>query len=223
MGRGHDQHFQNYHRGLNRARWSTLRGGRVLLHLLWRIFAPTGPIVIGIDETIERRRGERIAATGMYRDPVRSSQAHFVKASGLRWVCLMLLAPVPWTARVWGLPFLTVLSPLERYDQQRGRSPRMLLDRARHAVWLVRRWLPARELVVVGDSTYAALEWREAVRPAVCVITRLRLDAALYEPAPPRLPRPNGRPRKKGKRLLTLEKVWTASTTRWRTVTVANW
>ena len=57
----------------------------------------------------------------------------------------------------------------------------------------------------------------------MCGITRLRLDAALYEPAPPRKPRQNGRPRKKGTRLPTLEKVWTDSTTHWRTVTVANW
>jgi hypothetical protein len=223
MGRSHDQHFQNYHRVLNRAQWSTLRGGRILLRMLLRVFAPMGPIIIGIDETIERRRGERIAAKGIYRDPVRSSQAHFVKASGLRWVCLMLLAPVPWTTRIWGLPFLTVLSPSERYYQHRGRAPQTLLDRARQAVRLVRRWLPARELIVVADNTYAALEWLDAVRHAVCVITRLRLDAALYEPAPPRQPRQNGRPRKKGERLPTLEKVLTAATTCWRTVTVANW
>ena len=76
---------------------------------------------------------------------------------------LMLLTPIPWTTRVWGLPFLTVLSPSERYDQQRGRSPSNLLDRARQAVWLVRRWVPTRELAVVGDHTYAALEWLDAV------------------------------------------------------------
>jgi hypothetical protein len=146
MGRSHDQYFQTYHRVLNRARWSTLRGGRLLLQWLLCAFAPRGPLVIGIDETLDRRRGERIAAKGMYRDPVRSAQAHFVKASGWRWVCLRLLTPGPWTTRVWGWPFLTVLSPSERYDQQRGRSPRTRLDRARHAVWLVRRWLPAREL-----------------------------------------------------------------------------
>jgi hypothetical protein len=97
------------------------------------------------------------------------------------------------------------------------------LDRARQAVWLVRHWLPERELVVVGDSTYAALEWLDAVRHAVCVITRLRLDAALYEPAPPRKPRQNGRPRKKGQRLPTLEQVLTDASTRWTTVTVAKW
>lgn len=223
MGRSHDQSFQNYHRVLNRAQWSTLRGGYILLRLLLRAFVPTGPVVIGVDETTERRRGEKIAAKGIYRDPVRSSQAHFVKASGLRWVSLMLLASIPWARRSWGLPFLTVLSPSERYYQQRGRRPRTLLDRARQAVWLVRHWLPERELVVVGDSTYAALEWLDSVRHVVCVITRLRLDAALYEPAPPRKPRQNGRPRKKGQRLPTLEQVLTDASTRWITVTVTNW
>jgi hypothetical protein len=223
MGRSDDLHFQNYHRVLSRARWPALRGARILLSLLVHTFVPTGPVVIGIDDTIERRRGEKIAAKGIYRDPVRSSHAHFVKASGLRWVSLMLLAPIPWTTRVWGLPFLTVLSPSERYYQHRGCAPRTLLDRARQAVRLVRHWLPERELIVVGDAAYAALEWLEAVRHAICVITRLRLDAALYEPAPPRQPRQNGRPRKKGTRLPTLEKVLTDSTTPWTTVTVTNW
>jgi DDE superfamily endonuclease len=223
MGKHDARHFQNYHRVLSRAQWPALRGGRILLRLLLRAFVPTGPVVIGIDETIERRRGEKIAAKGIYRDPVRSSHAHLVKASGLRWVSLMLLTPIPWTTRVWGLPFLTVLSPSECYYQQRGPSPRTLLDRARQAVWLVRRWLPTRALVVVGDNTYAALEWLNAVRNAACVITRLRLDAALYEPAPPRQPRQNGRPRKKGKRLPTLEKVLTDAMTHWITVTMANW
>jgi hypothetical protein len=223
MGSSHDQSFQNDPRVLNRAQGSTLRGGDILLRLLLRAFVPTGPVVIGVDETIARRRGEQIAATGIDRDPVRSSQAHFVKASGLRWVSLLLLAPIPWTRRRWGLPFLTGLSPSERYYQQRGRRPRTLLDRARQAVWRVRHWLPGRELVVVGDSTYAALEWLDSVRHVACVITRVRLDAALYEPAPPRKPKQNGRPRKKGQRLPTLEHVLTDASTRGSTVTVTNW
>jgi DDE family transposase len=223
MGRSDDEHFQNYHRVLNRARGLPLDAGHRLLGLLLDAFVPAGPVVMGIDETIERRRGEKIAAKGIYRDPVRSSHTHFVKASGLRWVSLMLLTHIPWAARVWALPFLTVLAPSERYYQARGRRPHSLLDRARQAVRLVRRWLPTRELVVVGDQTYAALEWLDAVRHAVCVITRLRLDAALYEPAPPRQPRQNGRPRKKGTRLPTLEKVLTDSMTHWKTVTMATW
>ncbi len=56
---------------------------------------PEGPLIIGIDETLERRRGKKITAKGIYRDPVHSSHGHFVKTSALRWVCVTLLAPVP--------------------------------------------------------------------------------------------------------------------------------
>jgi DDE superfamily endonuclease len=79
-----DKHFQNYHRVLNRAKWSSLEAGRILLDLLVSTFAMRGPIIMGLDDTIERRRGDKIKAKGIYRDPVRSSHGHFVKASGLR-------------------------------------------------------------------------------------------------------------------------------------------
>ena len=98
-GLAHVPQFHCYHRVLSRAAWSELAVGRVLLGLLVATFAPTGPLLFGIADTLERRRGKRIAAKGIYRDPVRSSQSHFVKASGLRWVCLMLLVPIPWAAR----------------------------------------------------------------------------------------------------------------------------
>lgn len=223
LGKSADAHFQNYHRVLNRAQWSSLEASRRLLGLLLDAFVPEGPVVMGIDETIERRRGERLSAKGIYRDPVRSSHAHFVKASGLRWVSLMVLARIPWIDRVWALPFLTVLAPSERYYQGQDRRPQSLLDRARQMVRLVRRWVPSRELVVVGDSTYAALEWLDAVRERACVITRLRLDAALYAPAPPRKPKQNGRPRKKGMRLPTLAHRVTDPATCWQLITVAPW
>ncbi len=109
--------FTNYHRVLNRSRWSGRAASRCLLGLLVAAFVPSGPVVAGIDETIERRGGASIKARGIYRDPVRSSHGHFVKASGLRWISLMLLAPVPFAGRVWALPFLTALAPSERYAQ----------------------------------------------------------------------------------------------------------
>jgi hypothetical protein len=68
----------------NKARWSARAAARVLLGLLVATFAPSGPVVIGVDDTLERRWGKRITARGIYRDPVRSSHGHFVKASGLR-------------------------------------------------------------------------------------------------------------------------------------------
>jgi DDE superfamily endonuclease len=187
------------------------------------VFARRGPIVLGLDDTIERRRGDKIAAKGIYRAPVRSSHTHFVKASGLRWLALMLLVPLPWTTRVWALPFLTCLCPSQRYDEQRGRTHRKLTDRARQMLLLVARWLPGRDLVVTADSSFAALELLEAVRAQVAVVTRLRLDAALYDPAPERRAKQTGRPRKKGHRLPTLQQIVTAKATQWQGVTVKGW
>jgi len=226
MGLSADKHFQNYHRVLNRAVWSSLEVSRVLLSLLIAAFAPFGPVVMGLDDTIERRRGAKIKAKGIYRDPVRSSHSHMVKASGLRWLSLMLLVPVPWAKRVWALPFLTVLAPSARYYQGKKRGHKKLTDWARQMLVQVRRWLRKRYLVVVADSTYAVIELlgylSRLVHP-ICMITRLRLDAALYEPAPPRCEGQKGRPRKKGKRLPTLEAVLQDPKTTWQEVTFQEW
>jgi hypothetical protein len=215
--------FQNYHRVLSRARWSAHRAAQVLLHQLVETFAPEGPLVFALDDTIERRWGRRIKARGIYRDPVRSSHGHFVKASGLRWLSLMLLVPIPWAGRVWALPFLTALCPSERYARQSGRRHKTLLDWARQMVLQLRRWLPERAIILVGDNTYAALEWLDSVRRSAMLITRLRLDAALYEPAPPRAPGARGRPRKKGKRLPKLSEVLTDPKTLWQRVHLSHW
>jgi hypothetical protein len=208
MGLRDEVHFQNYHRLLNRAVWSSRQVGRILLQLLLDAFiAPDAPVVLGIDETIERRWGARIAARGIYRDAVRSSKEFFVKTSGLRWISLMVLASIPWIGRVWALPFLTVLAPSERYHAERHERHKKLTDWARQMILQVRRWLPGRRLVVVADGGYAVLELLEACRRLtnpVIMITRLRLDAALYDPAPPRKPGAKGRPRLKGQRQPTL-------------------
>ena len=116
--------FAVYHRVLSTARWSARAVAHRLLLVLVATFVPGGPVVVGIDDTIERRWGAKIEARGIYRDPVRSSRGHFVKASGLRWLCVMLLAPVPWAGCVWGLPFLTVLAPSERYATEQSSGTR---------------------------------------------------------------------------------------------------
>ena len=222
MGLAQERGFQNYHRVLNRAKWSALTGSRRLLLALIDAFLADGPLLMGLDDTIERRRGAKIAAKGIYRDPVRSSHGHFVKASGLRWLCLMLLAPIPWAGRYWALPFLSVLSPSQRYYQKQGRRPSKLTDRARQMVRLVKRWLPHRSIVVLADSSFAAIELLAAVGRQVCMITRLRLDAALYDPAPPATGA-RGRPRRKGSRQPTLQAVLANPATAWQTVTIARW
>jgi len=189
MGLSRERHFQTYHRVLNRAVWSSLSASRILLSLLVDAFVPEGALVFAIDDTIERRRGAEIKSKGIYRDPVRSSHSHFVKASGLRWLSLMLTVEVAWAERVWVLPVLTVLCPSERYYEERGGRHKKLTTWARQMLRQVKRWLPEREVVVVADSSFAALELLSAVGRQVTLITRLRLDAALYEPAPERQPR----------------------------------
>lgn len=155
LGLADEPRFVTYHRVLNRVRWSNLQSSRILLRLLIHTFVPQGPLVLGLDDTIERRTGSKIKALGIYRDPVRSSHSHFVKASGLRWLSLMLLVPIPWAHRVWALPFLTALTPSERFHQQRGRPHKKLTDWARQMLRQVQRWVPDRPLVVVADSAYA--------------------------------------------------------------------
>lgn len=226
MGLSDERHFQNYHRVLNRAVWSSLAVSRVLLDVSVSAFAPTGPVVMGLDDTIERRRGAQIKAKGIYRDPVRSSRSHTVKVSGLRWLSLLLLVPIPWAQRVWALPFLTVLAPSERYARQRGRQHKKLTDWGRQMVLQVRRWLPRRTLVVVADSSFAVIsllgQLRQLANP-ITLVTRFRLDAALYEPAPPRRPGQQGRPRLKGARLPTLVQRLQDARTVWTRVTIPNW
>jgi hypothetical protein len=215
--------FTTFHRVLNRNRWSSRDLARRLLHLLVETFVPAGPVVMAIDETIERRWGARIRTRGIYRDPVRSSHGHFVKASGLRWISLMLLAPIPWAGRVWALPFLTALAPSERYARESGHRHKLLTDWARQMLIQVARWLPERRVIVVADMSYAAIELLEAVRRHLTVITRLRLDARLFDPPPVRQPSQRGRPRVSGARQLTLAQRLTNPATRWRRVTISHW
>lgn len=223
MGLSEEKRFEKYHRVLNRARWSAFAASRIILRLVVTAFAPSGEIIIGLDDTIERRWGAQIKARGIYRDPVRSSKSHFVKTSGLRWLCCMLLVSVPWAGAVWGLPFLTVLAPSERYYAEvRGRRHQRLTERAWQAIHLIMRWLPQRTVIFVADSSFAVLELLSLVSTTqgASLITRLRLDAQLYAPAPPRKKGQKGRPRLKGERKPSLQKKLQSRRTKWTRVQI---
>jgi hypothetical protein len=226
---GLDQHkrFHRYHRVLSHASWSSVKASRVLLGLLVEMFvAEEDPLVVGIDDTLERRWGKKIAAKGIYRDPVRSTHENFVKSSGLRWICLMLLVEIPWASRVWALPFLCALAPSERYAARRGKHHKKITEWAWQLLLVLRRWYPQREIVAVADRAYASLKLLNRcrkLRNPITFITRLRLDAALYEPAPPRRPGQRGRPRLKGERLPNLSVVAEDPATVWELTTIANW
>ena len=194
LGIGQHGDFAVYHHVLNRARWSPLQLSRVLLLLVaGRLGSSTEPLVFGIDETVERRWGRKIAAKGRYRDPVRSKDDQVVMPPGLQWVSLMLLTRIGWAGRHWALPFLTALVPSARYDRRKGRRHKTVTDYAQQMLVCLRRWLPDRDLVVVADGGYAKREFLrhcQSMSKPIVVVTKLRKDASRYQPAPPRRARP---------------------------------
>ncbi len=220
MGLAMERCFTNYHRALNRATWSARQGSRMLLGLLITLLVPPGaPIVLGADDTVERRGGRKITSKGCYRDAVRSTKKHVIRCFGLKWVAMMLLVPVPWNRRVWALPFLTALCwPVEKATRRRHKTS---VDWVRQMMQQMRRWLPGRRLVLVVDGGFAAVSLALAcVKSKVVMVSRLRWDAALYHPAGPQPPGKRGLKPLKGKRQRGLQEWASRSDTPWEAVEV---
>jgi hypothetical protein len=182
LGRAHAQAVQPDQRVLHRAVWARLDRARLWLRRLGRLLAPIGPLVLGRDDPLERRRGAQIQATGSDRDPLRSSPSPLVNARGRRGLRLMWLVPMPWAQRVWAVPCMTVLAPSERSHQERRPRHQQLTDGARPRRLVVRRWVPERPLGRVTERRVAVMTWRWPLRRVVQPlggITRGRWDAAL--------------------------------------------
>lgn len=209
MGLKDDTQYQNYHRVLNRAKWCGLTASQILLGLLVLAFvAANAPIILGADETLERRKGDQIKQKGVFRDAVRSSKKYIVHSYGLRWVSMMLIVPVPWSNRPWALPFLTLNAPSEATNKANDQRHKTSIDWIKQMICQVRRWLRGRKLVLVTDGGLTAVKLGLACR-ALCQpvtwVSRLRLDVGLYawpgaQPKGKRGPKP-----KKGKRLKSLQ------------------
>lgn len=224
LGLASEPNWHKYHRVLSRAKWSAHQCSLLLLRLLLHRFqADEKTLVFVIDETLERRWGPHIKARGIYRDAVRSSKSHFVKCSGLRWMCVMLLAPISWAERIWALPFLSVLCPSQRYHQQQGKRHKKLTDWARQIALQLSRWLRGFKIIIVADTSYTCIELLAATLAHVTWISRLRIDAALYDPAPQRLSGTPGRPPVKGKRQPSLMERLKDPGTRWQQVCFSSW
>jgi hypothetical protein len=225
MGRSTASDFQPEHRVLQRAVWSPLTASRLLLRLVVAVCVFRGVVGLGLDDPLERRRGEQITATGIYRAPVRAAHTQMVTASGLRWLACLLLTPLSGAGRAWALPFLTGLCPAKRFDEQGGRRHQPGTERAWQIIRLGVRWLPGRDRVWGADRSWAALELLAKVQPVprASLLPRLRRDAALYDPLPPRPPGTRGRPRLKGTRRPTLETVLADARPPWPPGLVAQW
>lgn len=222
MGLSSDKRFGKYHRVLNRAQWNSMMGAKILLGLIVILLPASAPILIVVDDTIERRSGRKIKAKGCYRDAVRSTESVVVTCFGLKWVCLMLIVELPWCNRPWALPFMTILAPSQKANEARGRTHKTAVDWAILAMRVISRWLK-RSFVFIGDGGFACLELGHAcIKQNVTLVSRLRLDAALYRFAPTPVKGQLGRHREKGDRLPSLKKLANDLTQEWREVTV-NW
>ena len=224
VGLSQEKQYQRYHRVLNRAKWSGLQTSRILLGLLVSVFVATGgTVILGADETLERRKGKQIKAKGVFRDAVRSSKKYSVKAFGLRWVSMMLLVNVPWSSRVWALPFLTVLAPSEKVNLENGKPHKTSIDWIMQMLSQVRRWLPARQLVLVVDGGLIALKLGHRCRSytnPVTLVARFRLDAQLYDWPEKQAKGKRGPKPQKGKRQLSLQNRLEDPKTVWRTISI---
>lgn len=225
MGLQDDAQFQNYHRVLNRAKWSGLDLSKILLGLLVAAFAVVNvPLMIGADDTIERRKGKKIKEKGVFRDPVRSSHKYTVHVFGLRWMSMMLIVSVPWSSRVWALPFLTVLAPSEKTNAANGKRHKTTIDWIMQMISIVRRWQPEKKIILVTDGGLCAvklgLRCCRLANP-VTWVSRLRLDAVLHSEPEPQPDSKSGPKPKKGPRQPSLDKRLVDPKTTWQTLTVA--
>ncbi len=221
MGLGQVKRFEKYHRVLSRACWSGLQGSKILLGVLVSLLPATGPLIVGTDETIERRRGRKIAAKGCYRDAVRSTEKHVVTCFGLKWLVMMLLVPLPWSPRPWALPFLTVLAPSARANATGGKRHKTTIDWTIQMVKVVSRWLGWRPWVLVGDGGYACVKLARTCQSyGVTLVSRLRLDAQLHAFPGPVPAGKRGRKPKKGPRLPHLRRLIEIPESGWQTVDV---
>jgi len=215
LGLRGEQAFENYHRVLNRAQWSSLEGAKILLLQLTKALNLTGSLVVTIDDHVERRNGKKIKAKGCYRDAVRSSRGFVVRCCGLKWVAMMIAIKLPWSNRTFALPFLTVLAPSEKANSARGKRHKTVVDWARQMCFQLRRWLPKMAIILVADGGFAnaQLAWT-ALKLEISLISRLRLDARIFDF--PEIRQGPGRPAKRGRRLLSPKRLLEFAGTPWK-------
>ncbi len=199
MGLSDEGNFSKYHRVLNRAQWSTwLLSKRLLALLITTFLTPTEPLILVIDDTLERRKGRKLKLKGWFRDPLSKTDS---KVSAIRWVCLAVVVPVPWSRRHWALPFMTVPAPSQKVCKKLGKRHKTPVALASVLIAQLRRWHPKREIVLLADGGFAAVTLvHDCQKLGVTLISRLRVDASLYRFPEPRPAGKRGPKPKKGER-----------------------
>lgn len=225
MGLEREAGFSKYHHLLNRTEWSSLKAARILFFMLLAFIPANHPLVLLVDETLERRRGKQIKAKGYYRDAVRSSQSQVVKAMGLKWSVMALSMKLPFMSRAFALPFLSVLEPSKKCDEAKKRRHKTSLKWTSQMVLQVRRWIgKARSLILVGDGGYAAGQLAlDCIASGVTLVSRLKMNAALFDFPDEKRPGQRGRAAKKGVRLKNFKQMLSLGGLPWKEIEVIGY
>lgn len=221
MGLALEKRFERYHRVLSKAKWNEFSLSKILLGLLIVLLPQGAPILIAMDETIERRSGKKISTKGCYRDACRSSQSLVIKCFGLKWQCAALIVKLPWSNRRWALPFMTVLCPSKKHDEQKDLRHKSSIDRAMQMVYIISRILK-RSWILVGDGGFACLKLgHTCVTSGATLVSRLRLDASLFEDAKISPVKRRGRKPVKGAKIPNLKEQIKAGSLHWQESRIA--
>jgi len=224
VGLSNETCFAKYHHVLNRVKWSPLSASRILLNLLVKLTGTTDALVMFIDETLERRKGPKIKAKGYYRDAVRSSRSSVVISSGLKWLSLALSWRFPFSERYFALPFMTVLEPSLKSDKAAKKRHKTTIEWTTQMLMQVVRWLKNIPIILVGDGGFACgqLAWR-CLKLNICLISRLKMNARLYDFPPLDIPGKRGRKKKKGVQLFNFKQMIGMSDLGWQEIIVEGY
>lgn len=224
MGLSHNPSFAKYHHVLNRVQWSTLSGSKILLDLLLKVFGTNKPLVMFVDETLERRKGPKIKAKGYYRDAVRSSKNIVVKSSGLKWLSLAISWRFPFSTRYFALPFMTVLEPSEKCDKAAKKRHKTTIQWAVQILKQVIRWHRDMTIILVGDGGFACakLAWT-CLKYKISLVSRLKINAGLYDFPPETIPGTRGRKKTKGTKLISFKDMVNIQDIGWQEVMIEGY
>mgnify|MGYP000051758849 CR=1 FL=1 len=216
VGLSDNSSFAKYHHVLNRVNWSPLMGSKILFKMLLELIGNALPLVIFVDETLERRKGSKIKAKGYYRDAVRSSKNTLVKSSGLKWLSMAVSWRFPFSSRHFALPFMTVLEPSEKSDKLTKKRHKTTLQWTVQMILQILTWANNIPLILVGDGGFASgkLAW-VCLKHKISLVTRLKMNARLYD-FPPEDSGKRGRKRVKGVRLFGFKHMLSMADLGWK-------
>jgi hypothetical protein len=180
-----DGHWCNYHRVYSQARFSMWKLAAAVVRQVVAILPEQEPIVLIVDDTVQRKWGSHVWAKEAHRDAKRSSRSRLNTTFGHKWLVLCILVKLPAISRPWALPVLCGLCRSKKTACKTGQRPKSASRISRQLLIRLMRWFPHRRFILLGDARAVSHEVAHFVhehRDRITLVSRLRSDANLYDP-----------------------------------------